>query len=284
MEPDVTPQHPTKHPRLSRRSFLRAAGLGGGALAVDAASGTGITRYRDTAAARRRADGATVAQLSTATGVNVLWRAETDRKVMALTFDDGPGETLTAPLLDVLRAEKVRATFVVLGRQAERLGELIARQVRDGHELANHSWSHADLSQLSYRDMEHELVRTDELLKKLTGRTPAVVRPPFGRIDGALLQHVARAGQHVVLWDLRMQEKQLDTPGNAAFVNANVRPGSVLLAHDAGLANRYIGINAVPDVVRTAKARGYEFLTASEMIAEHLRSIAAGRSSTAANT
>lgn len=222
-------------------------------------------RYRDVAAARERGLAATYAERSSATGLQVLWRADTTRKVAALTFDDGPGEELTPGLLDVLRAAKVRATFLLVGSHAKERSDLVRRQVRDGHEIGNHSWSHTDLSLLSYDEIRRELERTDDLLADLTGRRPTVVRPPFGRINGALLQHVAIAGQRILLWDVRLREGDLDTPGNVAWVGENLRPGTIVLCHDAGSANRYIGIRSIPGIVATARERGYEFVTASEM-------------------
>jgi peptidoglycan/xylan/chitin deacetylase (PgdA/CDA1 family) len=282
---ETSQQHPQERPRqhppadrvetagaapepadASRRNVLRAAGVGVVA-ALGAAGAAGTTRYRDVAAARGRGDAATVSTLSAATSLPVLWRVRTEQKVMALTFDDGPGAELTPTLLDILAAEKVRATFCLVGERAYELPELVRAQVRTGHELANHSWSHADLSLLGHEQLARDLERTDELLATLGGRRPAVIRPPYGRINGALLQHAAVAGQGVLLWDMRFLERELDTGGNAAYVLENVRPGTVLLAHDAGRSDRQIGIDAVPAVIRGAKERGYSFLTASEMFA-----------------
>lgn len=186
---------------------------------------------------------------------------------MALTFDDGPGAELTAPLLEVLREERVRATFFLVGQRAFEQRDLVRTQKRDGHELGNHSWSHADLSLLDSDDLHAELDRTNQLLYELSGRQPAVFRPPFGRVNGSVLQHAALARQNVLLWDVRFQEGALDSRGNVEHVLERMSPGCVLLGHDAGSADRHVGIGAVPDLVREAKARGYEFLTASEMFA-----------------
>jgi peptidoglycan/xylan/chitin deacetylase (PgdA/CDA1 family) len=249
----------------ARRTVLRAAGLGLVG-AAGAGGGGAAVRYRDVSAARERNDGATVAQHSDATGLRVLWRARTEEKVMAFTFDDGPGEELTAGLLDVLRSEKVRATFCLVGERARELPGLVRTQVSHGHELANHSWSHADLGLLDYGQIRSELERTDEVLADLAGgRRPAVIRPPYGRVNGALLQHAAQSGQDVLLWDMRFLESELDTEGNTAHVLSHLRPGTVLLGHDAGKSNRHIGIGAVPGIIAEAKSRGYSFLTASEM-------------------
>lgn len=257
-------------PPSSRRSFLRMAGAGaagalGVATVVGTATGAGATRYRDTAAARRRGDGATVATLSGATSLDLLWRARTDRKVMALTFDDGPGDAHTADLLNLLRTEKIRATFAIVGRNANQLRGLVRRQHDEGHEIANHTWDHVDLSMHEYAECKLQLERTDELVHQLTGAPTAVIRPPFGRLNGNVLQYAAQTDQKVVLWDMRLLEDQFDAPGNAAYVLEHVRPGTVLLAHDAGLAKRRIGMAAMPAIIAGAKALGYEFVTASEM-------------------
>ncbi len=221
--------------------------------------------HRDVAAARDRGLAATYAERSTSGALQVLWRADTQRKVMALTFDDGPGEELTPRLLDALREAKVRATFLLVGSRARAHPDLVRTQVRDGHELGNHSWSHADLGLLSFDELRADLERTDDVLADLTGRRPAVIRPPFGRVNGALLQHAAMSDQQILMWDLRLREGDLDTPGNVTWVTDNLRPGVILLGHDAGSDNRYIGVDAVPGIIRAAKERGYEFLTASEM-------------------
>lgn len=252
----------------SRRSFLRMAGAGvAGTLGAGAIVGTavGAERYSEVASARRRGDGATVATLSSATSIDVLWRARTDAKVVALTFDDGPGEEHTEWLLDALRDAKARATFAVVGRNAERFRDLVRRQHNDGHEVANHTWNHADLSLLEYDRCKRELARTDELVADLTGSPTAVIRPPFGRLNGNLLQYAAQTGQQVVLWDMRLLEDEFDAAGNTAYVLDHLRPGCVLLAHDAGLAKRRIGMAAIPGILAGARRAGYEFVTVSEM-------------------
>lgn len=254
----------------SRRSFLRMAGAGvAGTLGAGAIAGTavGVERYHDVAGARRRGDGATVATLSSATSINVLWRAQTDQRVIALTFDDGPGEEHTERLLDDLRAAGARATFAVVGRNVERLPHLVRRAHADGHEIANHTWSHADLSLREYDTCKRELSRTDEVVADVTGAPTAVIRPPFGRINGNLLQYAAQTGQKVVLWDMRLLEDEFDAPGNTAYVLEHLRPGTVVLAHDAGLAKRAIGMAAIPGILAGARKRGYEFVTVSEMFA-----------------
>jgi peptidoglycan/xylan/chitin deacetylase (PgdA/CDA1 family) len=182
---------------------------------VGAVAGFGVTTYNDRASARSRAYGA---PSSTARSVRVLWRAETDRKVMALTFDDGPGDKLTRPLLDALREERVPATFSLVGREATTRRNIVKQQLTDGHELANHTWSHPDLSLLPLDELSRELERTDQLFYELSGKRPRFIRPPFGRVSGALLQHAAANGQDVLLWDVRFKEASFDSAGNVTYV------------------------------------------------------------------
>lgn len=249
----------------SRRRFLQGAGTAVTA-AAGASAGVAATRYEGTAAGRSRADSATSATSTRATSLRVLWRADTTEKVVALTFDDGPGDELTPGLLDALAEARVRATFCVVGRQVRRRPDLLRAQVRAGHEIANHTWSHADLGLLQPDGVTRELDRTNDLLHRLTGRAPAMIRPPYGRTNGAVLQYAARSGQPLLLWDVRFRDDELDTAGNARHVLGALRPGSVVLAHDAGRAHRHVGIGAVPAVVRGALARGFSFVTASEML------------------
>lgn len=251
---------------ISRRTVLRTTGLGVFAGAAGVTGGAAGMRYRDIASARDRGHADTYTERSTTGALRVLWRADTERKVMALTFDDGPGEELTPRLLAMLREAKVRATFLLVGTQVRARPELVREQLRDGHEVGNHSWSHRDLSLLDFEDLRRDLERTDEVLADLSGRRPTVLRPPFGRVNGALLQHAAMVNQQILMWDLRLREGDLDAAGNVAWVRDNLRPGVILLGHDAGSANRFIGVDAVPGIIRAAQERGYEFLTASEML------------------
>lgn len=259
---------PAEPDPTSRRRFLRIAGAGvAGTLGAGAIVGSavGAERYYEVASARRRGDGATVAPLSNATSINVMWRADTTRKVLALTFDDGPGEEHTARLLDVLREAGARATFAVVGRNAARLPDLVRRQYDDGHEIANHTWNHADLSLHEYDRCRRELERTDEVVADLTGAPTAVIRPPFGRINGNMLQYAARTGQKVAMWDMRLLEDELDADGNVDYVLGHLRPGSIVLCHDAGLAKRRVGMAAIPGILAGARRAGFEFVTVSEM-------------------
>src|SRR4051794_910680 len=103
-----------------------------------------------------------------------------DGPYVALTFDDGPHTTLTPKLLDLLAARHIKATFFVLGECVEQNPQILQRAAKEGHEIANHSWSHPQLNRLSDEAARSQLKRTDDLIRSLIGVRPTHFRPPYG--------------------------------------------------------------------------------------------------------
>lgn len=250
----------------SRRGLLRRGiGLGVGAAVISAGSALAAS-FADTAAARYRAFAAKhEPQMPSST--RLLWRAETTEPVIALTFDDGPDPRYTQPLLDLLRAQDVQATFFVVGRRAARHRDLLRRELAGRHELGNHTWDHADLSMLGRDETRQELARTSQVVADVSGEGPSVLRPPWGRISGTVMQVAAEQRLDVMVWDVRMLVRERDRAGNVAHVLDSLRPGMVLLSHDGGPLPNSVGVAALPQIIRGAKERGFRFVTASEMLA-----------------
>jgi peptidoglycan/xylan/chitin deacetylase (PgdA/CDA1 family) len=120
--------------------------------------------------------------------------------VVALTFDDGPSPDVTPRILDALARERVRATFFVLGRHAERYPALVERMVRDGHEVASHGWTHGILTFASPRRIVWELTRTHRLLERLGARRVRLFRAPHGFRNPFVVRTAHRLGYRVVGW------------------------------------------------------------------------------------
>ncbi len=195
----------------------------------------------------------------------VLWDSNTAQRLVALTFDDGPMERFTRPLLEVLDRAKVPATFCVVGARVHQQQSLVRRELSGRHELVNHTWSHPDLSALGAAGVDRELERTNEVIARLTGGRPALLRPPYGRLSGVALRAAARSGHDVLMWDVKLHEQSQDIAGNVHQVLRQLTPGTVLLGHDQGPSYRHVGIAAIPGIIEGAKARGYQFVTASQM-------------------
>src|SRR5262249_15476096 len=119
---------------------------------------------------------------------------------IALTFDDGPHPAKTEQLLEVLKSEGVPATFFVVGKMAVRYPRIVREIARQGHEVANHTFSHPNLSSLDNQSLLNELGQTRELIQRLTGQDTVLYRPPGGDYSRRTLKVAAKAGYHMILW------------------------------------------------------------------------------------
>lgn len=119
---------------------------------------------------------------------------------VALTFDDGPHPDITPRLLDLLQQHQLRATFFVVGREAERFPHLVQRMAREGHTVGHHSWTHSEPSTTTAATLLEEVSRCRALLEELTGAPTDWFRPPKGQLTAAKLLRLLAAGQRIVLW------------------------------------------------------------------------------------
>ncbi|MEV1290054.1 polysaccharide deacetylase family protein [Micromonospora sp. NPDC049679] len=201
--------------------------------------------------------------------VDVIWSVDTANKLVALTFDDGPKPNWTPEVLSILEQTRTRATFFMVGANARDHGAIVAGRLGQ-HEVGNHTWRHQDLARLTFEEAYETLKRTHEHLTKLWGREPTLLRPPYGHLAGSTLLAANELGYRVVLWNRQMLESQYTSNprGLVDYIVTSCAPGTILLAHDTGPADRLVAIRALPEVVRGLRAEGFEFVTVSELLAE----------------
>jgi len=187
-----------------------------------------------------------------------------DGPYIAMTFDDGPSATLTPKLLDLLAAHHIKATFFVIGENVAEHPEIIARAAREGHEIANHSWSHPNLGKMSDESVRRQLQQTDDAIKNATGKRPTLMRPPYGSITAREKRWIHNEfGYDIILWDVDPYDWRRPGP---AVVRARIlketRPGSIVLSHDIHPGT----IEAMPSTFDELEAKGFKFVTVSELI------------------
>jgi peptidoglycan-N-acetylglucosamine deacetylase len=183
--------------------------------------------------------------------------AAAGERVVSLTFDDGPHRTYTPQVLDVLARHGVKATFFLLGSEAERHPDLVRRIAAEGHAVANHTWDHPDLRRLDADAFGRQVDRTNDVLQELTGVRPTCVRPPFGRADGTVGERLARRGLASVVWT--GDSRDFEKPGADTIVASALRglqPGGVILLHDGG-GRREQTVQALPRIIEGIRAAGY---------------------------
>ncbi|MER7110010.1 polysaccharide deacetylase family protein [Streptomyces sp. NPDC000229] len=188
------------------------------------------------------------------------------RKVtcIALTFDAGPGKD-TPRLLDILKEEKVPATFFLLGsKHVDRYPDVVRRIAAEGHEVANHTWSHPILTDLEPDGIRQELSRTQEAIERLTGRKPTLMRPPQGRTDDTVSEISRELGLAQVLWSVTAKDYSTT---DSALIRQRTLDGAekdgIILLHDI-----YDGtVPAVPGIIAELKKRGFTFVTVPQLLA-----------------
>ncbi len=197
-----------------------------------------------------------------------IWQARTTEKLVALTFDDGPNPLpyRTPALLDALKKADAPATFFVVGFRAEQCPDLLLRMVHEGHEIANHSYSHPNLTTLPAVDVERELCRTSVAVRDVTGRRPRFYRPPGGNFNTGVVEAAEALGMSGAYWTvdgIKTEQKVGATPEELnRFVLGRIRPGAIVLLHNAFT----ITINAVPALVQALRAKGYTLVTMTELV------------------
>jgi len=196
----------------------------------------------------------------------VVWDINTEDKIVALTFDDGPHPKYTAAVLDLLLKYDAKATFFIVGKNADKYPELVLRSYTEGHELANHTYTHS--FKVSINKLQEELRQTNDTIYSITGFSPVLFRPVGGNYTDAMINAAVKDGYKVVMWSWHQDTQDWKEPGVKKIVQKvmkGTKPGDVILFHDGG-GNRTQTIKALEEIIPALKKQGYTFVTISELI------------------
>ena len=188
-----------------------------------------------------------------------------DGPFVAMTFDDGPSAKLTPKLLDLLAAHHMKATFFVVGENAADHPEILQRAVREGHEIANHTWSHPNLGKLGDDGVRRELQKTDDAIRHAIGVRPTLMRPPYGSITARQKHWIHDDfGYRIIIWDVDPLDWKRPGPSVVTSrILKETHPGSIILAHDIHAPT----IEAMPATFTQLEAKGFKFVTVTELLA-----------------
>ena len=191
---------------------------------------------------------------------------ENDKMMIALTFDDGPHPRYTPMILDILKEYGIKATFFTVGENVTYYPDAVKRCIDEGHEIANHTYTHKDLSRDTFGDICRELLRTEDVLYENFEVRPKLFRPPGGLYTKEVIKASAELDYTLVLWNIDTKDWAHTPPSKIAEkVLTTIRPGDIILMHD------YIGKNTpTPEALRLMLPelikKGYRFVTVSELL------------------
>lgn len=185
---------------------------------------------------------------------------EMENKMIALTFDDGPNVLYTERLLDGLAERDVKVTFFLIGKNAEAHPEIVSRIAEEGHLIGNHTYSHLKLTAGNEAEFLEEINRTGEIIRDITGSTPAFCRPPFGVWN---TRYEQKLGIIPVLWDVDPRDWcTFDTQIVANRILADCHDSAIILLHD----EYETSVEAALLVIDELKQQGYTFVTVDKLL------------------
>ena len=186
------------------------------------------------------------------------YRIDPSKPMVALTFDDGPS-IYTPGILDALEENQCRATFFEVGNRVEQYEDTVLRIDEMGCEIGNHSYDHANLGNASASKIRKEISSTDAKIKKVIGKKPVLMRPPYGSIGTTLRQN---AGKPMIMWSIdTLDWKSRNADKVYQNVMNNVSDGDIILMHDLYSSSREAAKRIIPEL----KKKGYQLVTVSEL-------------------
>lgn len=199
--------------------------------------------------------------------IKTTCKAETDKKVVSLTFDDGPHEKVTLQVLEILQQHQIRATFFCIGSNVLKNKTLVKKMNDEGHLLANHSFGHAFFFDLkNSRGMKHELVKAEDAIFSVTGRRTAWFRPPYGVTNPALAKAAKSLGYDVIGWTARgMDTASADAEKITKRIISQLNPGAIILLHDT----REQSVEALGKIIEYCVNRGFQFVRLDELVGKN---------------
>jgi peptidoglycan/xylan/chitin deacetylase (PgdA/CDA1 family) len=200
---------------------------------------------------------------------DMIWEVQTDQKVIALTFDDGPDPVETNAILDLLNRYGARSTFFVIGKRVKQFPEVVQRVIGEGHEVANHTYSHVFFHlPSSKRIVREEIERTEQAIIEASGRRTYLFRPPGGIYDETIIQVSNEMGLVPIMWSWHQDTEDWNRPGVRHIINKvlnNVRGGDIILFHDH-VEGKTQTVAALEVILPELQKRGYKMVPVSELL------------------
>lgn len=190
-------------------------------------------------------------------------KVETNEKIVALTFDDGPSESVKE-ILSILKQYNVKATFFLIGNEIEKYPDEAKNIVKAGHQVGNHTYSHQRMVFKSPAYIKKEIDKTDQLIKEAGYKEEIVFRPPNGKKLIGLPYYLHKIKKKTITWNLEPDTYYDSAEEKIDYVLKSIKPGSILLMHPM-YDRSGSELQAIEGIIKELKKEGYSFVTVNEL-------------------
>lgn len=186
------------------------------------------------------------------------------KKIVALTFDDGPHPARTPQILEVLKKHKVKATFFMVAKQVKKFPKTAAEVKRAGHSIGSHTINHPRLKKCSLSKLQEEIGGSVKIIKAYTGVKPRYFRPTYGQYDQRIMRMAEKYGMQTILWDADASDyyRRRSAETIQKLIVRKTKPGSIILLHE----KRASAVKALDKIIPALKAKGYKFVKLKELL------------------
>jgi peptidoglycan-N-acetylglucosamine deacetylase len=185
---------------------------------------------------------------------------------VSLTFDDGPDSSVTPRILDILKSNNIKANFFFVGTQISYFPSIVKRAYDEGHLILNHSWNHPYFTKINIKRIKEEILLTENKIKDIIGKRPALVRPPYGATDEKVLTAISETNNKVVIWSIDSMD-WVQNVGNQTIIKNilnNARPGDIILMHSSMRHN--IDVEVLPEIINGLRRKDYRIVDLSILL------------------
>lgn len=192
-----------------------------------------------------------------------IYCTDKQEKIVAMSFDAAWGNEDTDDLIKIMDKYNIKTTFFVVGGWVDKYPESVKQLADAGHEIMNHSNTHPHMTQLSDAEIKKELLDCDAKIEKITGTKPTLFRAPYGDYNNNVITAANETNHHTIQWDVdSLDWKNLTPPEIKERVLSKVKPGSIILFHNAALHTP----KALPEIIENLQADGYKIVKVSDLI------------------
>lgn len=196
---------------------------------------------------------------------DVFVNGDSNKKEVALTFDDGPDGKVTPKILDILKENNVKGNFFFLGENAARFPSVVRRADKEENLVLNHSYNHPDFKKENNDEIKNQILKTEDIIYKIIGKKPAILRPPYGDVDQVIVNSILTTNNKIAIWSIdTLDWSQKEKDNIVRNVLDNLRPGDIILMHSNG--DKSMTAEALPEIIKGIKEKGYEIVTLDKML------------------